>query len=260
MGRWALRIAAMLTLAFIYIPIMLVVIFSFNANRVASWPPSGFSLEWWQRALESEALREAFVNSLLAATGATIIALILGTLASFAVARFSFFGRDTISLLLVFPIALPGIVTAIALSESFRLFDISLGLTTIIISHATFCVVIAYNNVLARLRRTSRSFEEASGDLYAHSFQTFRFVTLPAMRTALLAGGLLAFALSFDELIVTNFTAGTVQTLPLFILKNVRLGQQAPLTNVAATVAIVLSIIPVYLAERVAGRDTGASR
>jgi putative spermidine/putrescine transport system permease protein len=185
------------------------------------------------------------------------VALVLGTMAALAVQRFEFFGRETVTFLVVLPIALPGVVTGVALSNTFKTLGVDLGLFTIIVGHATFCVVIAYNNVLARLRRMSRSFEEASMDLGADTWQTFRYVSLPAMRTALLAGGLLAFALSFDEVIVTNFTAGPgIDTVPLWILSAIQRPNALPVVNVVATFLILLSVVPVYLAQRIGGSAT----
>jgi putative spermidine/putrescine transport system permease protein len=201
--------------------------------------------------------------SLKAGLGATAIAMTLGTLAALAVARYKFFGRETISFLVILPIALPGIVTGMALNATFREvlepFGISLGLFTIIVGHATFCIVVVYNNAVARLRRMSSSFEEASADLGATTWQTFRWVTFPALRSALLAGGLLAFALSFDEVIVTTFTAGGDATLPIWILSNLSRPNQLPVVNVVAVFVILLSFIPVYLATRLTS-DTGIVR
>jgi len=259
-SRWALRIATALILAFIYVPIMLIILQAFNPNRAASWPPSGFSLRWIEAALQNEGLREAMVASFTAAIGATALALVFGTLASLAVARYRFFGRETMSFIVLLPIALPGIVTAVALRATFTGLDVQLGMFTIILGHATFCIVIVYNNVLARERRMARSPEEASMDLGADTLQTFRRITLPQLGTALVAGALLAFALSFDELIVTNFLAGGVKTLPIWILSNFRLANQAPVVNVAAMLAILLSIIPVYIAQRLAGAESASTR
>ena len=195
--------------------------------------------------------------SVKAALGATILALVLGTLASLAVARYRFFGRETISFLVILPIALPGIVTGMALNATFNTAGVPLGLLTIIVGHATFCIVVVYNNAVARLRRTSQHLEEASADLGADTWQTFRYVTFPQLRSALLAGALLAFALSFDEVIVTTFTAGPDQTLPIWILGNLSRPNQLPVVNVVAVFLILLSTIPVYLATRLT-RDTGA--
>ena len=200
-------------------------------------------------------MRGAFVNSILAATFATAIALVLGTLAAFAVQRYRFFGREAVSFIVILPIALPGVVTGVALSETFSTVGIPLGLLTIVIGHATFCVVVAYNNVIARLRRTARSLEEASMDLGADTWQTFVHVFLPSMRTALLSGGLLAFALSFDEVIVTNFTAGAgIDTVPLWVLSAIQRPNALPVVNVVAVFLILLSVVPVYLAQRLGGQ------
>ena len=250
--RIALRIASGAILAFIYIPILIIILYSFNQGRVASWPIAGLTLDWYQRAFSDQGIRDALTTSLAAAIGATAVSLVLGTLISIAVQRYRFFGRETVSFLVILPIALPGIVTGIALNTAFRALGIELGMLTIIVGHATFCIVTIYNNVIARLRRTSASFEEASADLGADTFRTFRRITLPAMRTALVAGALLAFALSFDEIIVTNFTAGAgTQTLPIWIFSNYQRPNQLPLVNVAAVMVLVLSIVPVYLATRI---------
>jgi len=200
---------------------------------------------------------------LKAATGATLVALLLGTLASLAVSRHRFFGRETISFIVILPIALPGIVTGMALNATFREvlspLGVGLGLFTVIVGHATFCIVVIYNNVIARLRRTAGSFEEASADLGADTWTTFRLVTLPALRSAMVAGALLAFALSFDEVIVTTFTAGAQNTLPLWIFGNIRQGQNLPQVNVVVLLVIALTFIPVVLAQRLT-RDTGVLR
>jgi len=259
-GRRALAVAMTLGLAVVYIPLIVVVINSFNKSRTFGWPPSGFTFDWWSRAWQSSGMRTSLVHSIQAGFGATAVALVLGTMAAFAVSRYRFFGRETVSLLVLLPIALPGIVTGIALNNAFRVLGVPFGLLTIIIGHATFCIVLVYNNALARLRRLGGSMEEASTDLGAGVWQTFRYVTFPMMRSALLAGALLAFALSFDEIIVTTFTAAPgVQTLPLWIFANLFRPNQAPVINVVAAALIVLSVIPVWLAQRVAG-DTGGGR
>ena len=200
------------------------------------------------------------VLSVKAASAATAVALVLGTLASLAVARYRFFGRETISFLVILPIALPGIVTGMALNSTFVRFGFDFGLFTIVVGHATFCIVVVYNNVIARLRRTSSSLEEASSDLGADAWQTFRYVTFPQLRTALLAGALLAFALSFDEVIVTTFTSGADQTLPIWIFTNLARPQQLPIINVVAVVVILLSVIPVWIAQRLTHEPTGVGR
>jgi putative spermidine/putrescine transport system permease protein len=249
-AKWLLRGGTALTLAFIYAPLVIIFLYAFNSSRIQTWPIDGLTLNWFERALRNEGAREALVQSLKAAAGATAIALLLGTLAALAVVRYRFFGRETISFLVVLPIALPGIVTGMALNATFNTTGFSLGLFTIIVGHATFCIVVVYNNTVARLRRTARSLEEASMDLGATTWQTFRFVTFPQLKTALLAGALLAFALSFDEVIVTTFTAGANQTLPIWILTNLSRPNQLPIVNVVAVFVILLSMIPVYLATR----------
>jgi putative spermidine/putrescine transport system permease protein len=258
LARIGLRLSAVGVLAFLYVPLFFVVLYAFNDSRRQSWPIEVFSLRWFEAAAQNLKVRDAFVLSVQAGLAATVIALVLGSLAAFAVHRFRFFGRETISFLVVLPIALPGIVTGMALNttinESIREFDFPhFGLLTIVAGHATFCVVVVYNNVIARLRRTARTQEEASMDLGADTWQTFRYVTLPAIATALLAGALLAFALSFDEIIVTTFTSGTDETLPLWIFSNFRVPQQRPVVNVVALVMIVLSAVPVYLSARLSG-------
>ena len=263
-AKWLLRLAMALGLAVIYVPLLVVLVNSFNADRTFAWPPPSWTTEWWARAWENEGARNALWTSVKAGIFATVIALILGTLVAFAVQRYRFFGRDTVSLLVVLPIALPGIVTGIALDSAFRTvagpLGVSKGLLSVVIGHATFCVVVVYNNVLARLRRFGVNMEDASADLGASTFQTFRYVTFPLLRSALFAGGLLAFALSFDEIVVTTFTAGAgVQTLPIWIFANLFRPNQAPIINVVAAVLIVVSVIPIYVAQRLSS-DTAGGR
>ena len=256
-AKWLLRVGTALTLVFVYTPIVVIALYAFNESRIQAWPIKGFTLEWFDRALHNPGVRDALMLSVKAALGATLLALVLGTLASLAVARYRFFGRETISFVVILPIALPGIVTGMALNATFNTAGVQLGLLTIIVGHATFCIVVVYNNTVARLRRTSQHLEEASADLGADTWQTFRYVTFPQLRSALLAGALLAFALSFDEVIVTTFTAGPDQTLPIWILGNLSRPNQLPVVNVVAVFLILLSTIPVYLATRLT-RDTGA--
>jgi putative spermidine/putrescine transport system permease protein len=256
-----LRTAVGVGLAFVYVPLIVIAIYAFNSSNILEWPPPGLTLDWFPKAIEDEFARDAFLTSIKAGVAATAIAIVLGTLASLAVARYRFFGRETISFLVVLPIALPGIVTGVALSNTFtQVFGIDLGLFTVIVGHATFCIVVVYNNVVARLRRVSTSFEEASADLGAHTWQTFRFVTLPSLRTALAAGALLAFALSFDEIIVTTFTIGAGQeTLPIWIFRNLFRPNQLPIVNVVAVLVVLISIVPVYLAHRLTREEGGAA-
>ncbi len=265
LGKWLLRGAMAIGLGFIYIPLAVVVVNSFNADRTFSWPPHDLTLTWWSKAWNNTGARDALLTSVKTGLGAAAIALVLGTMIAFAVGRYRFFGRDALSLLVVLPIALPGIVTGMALSTAFQNvaqpLGLQKGLLSVIIGHATFCVVVVYNNVLARLRRTGANFEEASADLGATTFQTFRYVTFPLLRSALFAGGLLAFALSFDEIIVTTFTAGPgIQTLPLWIFNNLFRPNQAPVINVVAALLIVISIVPIYLAQRISADSAGGGR
>jgi putative spermidine/putrescine transport system permease protein len=259
--RVGLRIATGIVLAFLWLPLLILVIYAFNPSRLQAWPPTGFTLHWFAEAAANSTLREAIMNSLVAGLGATGIALVLGTLAALAVHRFDFFGRETVSFLFILPIALPGVVTGIALRTTFQTAGVDFGLFTIIVGHATFCVVIAYNNVIARLRRLPRTPEEASADLGADSWTTFRRITLPSIGTALLSGGLLAFALSFDEIIVTNFTAGPgTETVPMWILGAIRRPVELPTVNVVAFILILISTIPVYLAQRISEGAGGGGR
>jgi putative spermidine/putrescine transport system permease protein len=256
LGRFAKFVLGTFTTvmyAFLYAPLVVIFVLSFNKAESFTWPPTGYTLHWWETAAESSGAREALWTSLKVATGATLMALVLGSLAAFALQRFAFFGRGTINLFIVLPIALPGIVTGIALNSAFLQADIELSIWTVVVAHATFCIVVVFNNVIARLRRLSPNLEEASSDLGADTFQTLRYITFPMIRTALLAGGLLAFALSIDEIVVTTFTAGAgVQTLPQWIFNNMFRPNQVPVVNVVATCVVLLSIIPVYFAQRLA--------
>jgi len=255
--RALLRIGAAFTLAFIYLPLLLIAVYAFNQSVTQRWPIDEFTTKWFSTAYHDEGVRDALWLSVRAALGATVVALVLGTLAALAVSRFQFFGRDTISLVVILPIALPGIITGLALRTTYTTVGIDFGLLTIIIGHATFCIVLIYNNTTARLRRQAGNLEEASSDLGGDAWQTFRFVTFPQMRTALLAGGLLAFALSWDEVVVTIFTAGAQQTLPIWIFSNLFRPVAQPVVNVVALFVIVVSIIPVWIAQRVtAGRPS----
>jgi putative spermidine/putrescine transport system permease protein len=255
--RILLKASTGAVLFFVYFPLVVIALYAFNDDITQAWPIENWTFRWFRAAWEDTDVRDAFLLSVKAAAFATIIALVLGTAASLAVARYRFFGRDTISFLVILPIALPGIVSGIALNATIdsvlEPIGVSFGLLTIVIGHATFCVVVVYNNVIARLRRVSASFEEASSDLGADTFTTFRRVTLPSLRTALLAGGLLAFGLSFDEVIVTIFTAGSDETLPIWIYTNLARPNQLPIINVVALVVIAISILPVWVAQRLAG-------
>ena len=260
LARVTLGIVAIGGLVFLYAPLVIIAVLSFNSARTFSWPPEGLTMHWWSQAFSTSGPRDALWTSVKTALAATGVALVLGTMASFAVQRFKFFGRESVSLLVILPIALPGIVTGIALNAAFRQVGIELGLLTLVVAHATFCIVVVYNNVVARLRRLSPNLEEASADLGADPFQTFRHVTFPLVRSALLAGALLAFALSFDEIVVTTFTAGAgIETLPQWIFNNLFRPNQLPVVNVVATAVVLASIIPVWLAQRLSEGSAGVA-
>jgi putative spermidine/putrescine transport system permease protein len=260
--RFFVRLGAGVTQLFIYFPLVVIALYAFNEQVTQQWPIQDWSTKWFSVAFHNESVRAALKNSVIAGLVATAVALVLGTLASLAIARYRFFGREAVTFVVILPIALPGIVTGLALQGTIEdvlgPLGVRFGLATIVIGHATFCVVVVYNNVLARLRRTAGNLDEASADLGADSWQTFRYVMFPQMRTALLAGGLLAFALSFDEIIVTIFTAGAIQTLPIWMYATLFRPTELPIVNVVALFMILLSIIPVYFAQKLAG-DTGVA-
>jgi putative spermidine/putrescine transport system permease protein len=259
---WRTRVAlggwTALVIAFLWLPLGIIALYAFNASQIQTWPITDWSTRWFGVAWHDDAVRSSLWLSVKVGLAATAIALLLGTLASFAIHRFRFFGRESVSFILLLPIALPGIITGMALNSFFSFAGVQFSIWTIIVGHATFCVVVVYNNVLARLRRTSPSLFEASMDLGADGWQTFRFVTWPLLSTALVAGGVLAFALSFDEVIVTTFTAGAQTTLPIFILDNLRQGQQLPVVNVVAFGIILFTVIPVWVAQRLTEGDAAA--
>lgn len=245
----SLKIAALGGLAFLHVPLLFIILYAFTTEeRSYAFPPPGFTLKWFGVVWGRDDIWAAVGLSLQVASLATLVALILGTLAAGALARARFFGREPISLLFVLPIALPGIVTGIALRQAFGLMDIPFSFWTIVLGHATFCIVVVYNNAVARLRRLSPSMIEASMDLGADAFQTFRLVILPNVGTALLAGGMLAFALSFDEVIVTTFTAGQQSTLPIWMLSELVRPRQRPVTNVVAVLVIAVTFLPILAA------------
>ena len=251
--RALLRVWVALVLLFLFVPIAIIVLYAFSKSNVLAWPIRTLSTKWFTVAWHDPQVREALFLSLKAGALATTVALLLGSAAAFGVHRFRFFGREAVSLLLVLPLALPGIITGIALNSAFEWAGISLSLLTIVIGHATFCIVVVYNNVIARMRRVGGSMNEAAADLGAHGWFAFRTITLPVLSTAIISGALLAFALSFDEVIVTTFTAGAQNTLPLWIFGAIRLGQQLPEVNVVVLAVLILTVIPVGLAARLAG-------
>lgn len=248
-ASWGLKIAAVGGLLFLHLPILLIFLYAFTTeDKSYQFPPPGLTTQWFGVAWEREDIWPPLYLSLWVATIATFLAMILGTLVSAAMARASFFGREQISLLIILPIALPGVITGMSLRSAFSIMDIPFSTWTIILGHATFCIVIVYNNAVARFRRLSGGILEASADLGANCFQTFRYVLLPNLGTALLAGGMLAFALSFDEVIVTTFTAGQQSTLPIWMLQELVRPRQRPVTNVVAIVVFVATVVPILIA------------
>lgn len=263
-AAWGLRLAAVGGLLFLHIPLALIFLYAFTTeDKSYQFPPPGLTLQWFAVAWGRQDIWDAMTLSLQVAAMSTAIALVLGSLAAAAIHRARFFGRETVSLLIILPIALPGIITGISLRSAFNLAGIPFSFWTIVLGHATFCVVVVYNNALARFRRTSNSLIEASMDLGADGFQTFRYVVLPQMASALLAGGMLAFALSFDEVIVTTFTAGQQSTLPIWMLTELVRPRQRPVTNVVAVFVILMTFFPIlaaYYLTRGAEHASGDNR
>ena len=258
-----LRITAVAGLLFMHLPLALILLYAFTTeDKSFQFPPPGYTTKWFGVAWsERPDIWRALYLSLRVAAIATILALIFGTLAAAALSRARFFGRETISLLFILPIALPGIITGISLRSAFDIMGINFSIWTIVLGHATFCIVVVYNNAIARFRRLSGNLIEASMDLGANGFQTFRYVVLPQIGTALLAGGMLAFALSFDEVIVTTFTAGQQSTLPIWMLSELIRPRQRPVTNVVAVFVIVITLTPILIAYYLTrdGEHTGGS-
>ena len=250
-SQLALRVATYAVLVFLYLPLVLIFILSFNNTNSLTWPPQGFSTRWWSTFLDVDSAREALISSTRLALIAMLIAVVLGSMLSFALQRFEFFGKNSLSFLAVLPIALPGIVTGVALRNTFVRFGLDLGFVSVIAGHTTFCIVVVHNNVVARLRRISPNLREASADLGANSLQTFRLITWPLVRSSVFAGAILAFALSFDEVVVTTFTAGAgFQTLPQWILNNFSRPNVLPYVTVVATIVMVISLPIAWLAQR----------
>jgi putative spermidine/putrescine transport system permease protein len=255
--RTSLTVFTVVVLVVVYVPLALVLLNSFNSDNTFGWPPPGFTLHWWDLTFHSQGARDALWTSIRVACAATVVALLLGTLAAMALRNTRFFGRNVVSLLIIMPIALPGIVTGLAFQNGFRtILGIQLSIWTIVIAHATFCIVTVFNNVQARFQRLGTNFEQASMDLGAGRWTTFRLVTFPMLRSALLAGGLLSFGLSFDEIVVTTFTASSEdKTLPIWIFQNLFRPNQAPVVNVIAAVLVLVSAVPIYLAQRIGSQS-----
>jgi len=251
-ASWLLKFSTIGAILFLHIPMWLIFLYAFTTDVSAyTFPPPGLTLKWIPQALANTAMQDALLLTIRVALLATSLALILGTLAAAAVYRFDFFGKESISFMLILPLALPGIVTGIAMRSAISLMHIPFTFWTIVIGHATFCVVVVYNNVLARFRRSSNSMIEASMDLGANSFQTFWNIVLPNISTALLAGAILAFSLSFDEVIVTTFTAGNQETLPIWIFSQMLKPRNRPITNVTAMLVVLITAVPILLAQRI---------
>ena len=257
MGRTLLAGCVVAILAFLFAPIAIILLYAFSASNIQGWPIAAFSLRWFAATWADEEVRDALLLSVEVAAVATLFAVLLGTLTAMAVHRMRAAGREVVQFAVVLPIALPGILTGMALDAYFVALDVPLSFWTIVAGHATFCIVIVYNNVIARLRRLPSSWAEASADLGARPWRTFRLVTWPMLASAVGAGALLAFALSFDEVIVTTFTAGAQTTLPLWIFGAIRLGQHLPEVNVLVFAVIALTAVPVVLAQRLMGEAGG---
>ena len=257
-SQLSLRAITYGVLVALYTPLLLVFILSFNSARSLSWPPKGLSTRWWSTFLDVQSARDALTSSTRLAAIAMLIAVVLGSMLSFALQRFEFFGKSTVSFLAILPIALPGIVTGVALRNTFVRFGFDLGFISVVAGHTTFCIVVVHNNVVARLRRISPNLREASADLGANGWQTFRLVTWPLVRSSVFAGGILAFALSFDEVVVTTFTSGAgIQTLPQWILNNFSRPNVLPYVTVVATIVMVVSLPIAWLAQRLSDPPEG---
>lgn len=258
-----LKLGAAAGLLFLHLPLALIIFYAFTSEEKSyQFPPPGYTTHWFSVAwFDRPDIWPPLILSVKVALIATLLALIMGTLAAAALARARFFGRDSLSLLFILPIALPGIITGIALRSAFDIMNLPFSTWTIVLGHATFCIVVVYNNVLARFRRTSGSMIEASMDLGANGIETFYYVILPQIASALLAGGMLAFALSFDEVIVTTFTAGQQATLPIWMLNELIRPRQRPVTNVVAIIVIAVTFLPILAAYYLTreGEHTGGS-
>lgn len=254
-----LRFGAIAGLLFLHIPLLLIILYAFTTeDKSYQFPPPGYTLKWFEIVLNRQDIWNAVSLSMQIAIISTFLAIILGTLAAGALYKTSFFGKSSITVLIILPIALPGIITGISLRSTFGVLGIPFSTWTIIIGHATFCMVVVYNNVVARLRRTSPNLIQASMDLGANNLQTFFYVILPNMGTAILAGGMLAFALSFDEVIVTTFTAGQQTTLPIWMFSELIRPRQRPITNVVAVFIMFITFIPIVFASYMASKTSGS--
>jgi spermidine/putrescine transport system permease protein len=249
---------ALLVYAFLYLPLIVIVLYSFSAAKVNVWPIESYTLDWYRELRHDRAIIDGVKLSIRVGLTASLIAVVLGTLAGLAIDRYQFPGKATLRFLIVLPITLPGIVTGVALLSYFTLIHWELSNWTIIVAHATFCITLVMNNVVGRLSQLPRHLDEASADLGATPFQTFRRITLPLILPAVIAGALLAFTLSFDEIVVTLFVKGRDSTLPLVIWARLRRGL-SPEVNAAATVIIAVSFVLVVVSSLVARKSSARS-
>jgi len=245
-GDSFLAVTAMTVMAFLYLPICVLIIFSFNDNRIMTLPLNGFTWRWYEAVYNNADMLEAIGNSLYVASFATLGCLIVGVPAAFALDRVNFYGKPVFRRLILLPIALPGVITGISMLNLFRVVGFNLSLETVIIGHSTALVSIVVTQVFARLQRLNRTYEEASGDLGARPWQTFFFVTLPNIRSAVIGSALLSFTVSFDEIPVTFFLTGRDNTLPMYIWSTLRRGI-TPEINAVGTIIVLISLCAIVI-------------
>lgn len=250
----ALKLFTALVLIGLYLPVAVLVVFSFNDNIVTTLPLRSFTLEWYRKAFSNEDMLRAAMNSLYVAAAATALTLVIGTAAAFAIDRTDFYGKAVFKRLVVLPLVLPGIITGISMLNLFRMMGLNLSLGTVILGHATALISVVVTQVYARLLRVNRRVEEASGDLGAKPWQTFLYVVLPNIRSALIGSALICFTLSFDEIPVTFFLTGRENTLPMYIYSTLRKGI-TPEVNAIGTIIVAVSLILILLSVRLLGED-----
>ncbi|MGR3315106.1 ABC transporter permease [Roseovarius indicus] len=249
-----LVVVVSLVMAFLYVPIWILIIYSFNDNRTLTWPLTGFTTHWYEQLIRNEQLLTAIGNSFYVASCSTVLTLLVGVPAALALHRLRFPGKNVFRRLLLLPIALPGIVTGISMLNMFKMFGFNLSLETVILGHATALLAVVVTQVFARLQRLPKSLAEASSDLGANPLQTFIHVTLPNIRTALIGAGLLSFVLSFDEIPVTFFLTGRDNTLPMYIYSTMRRGV-TPEINAVGTIIVLMSLILIIISVVFTVRD-----
>ncbi|MGI8460228.1 MAG: ABC transporter permease [Solirubrobacterales bacterium] len=245
-----IRIFAALAVAYTQIPIVVVAVFSFNdPEGKFNFTWSGFTLEHWENAFSIPALNEALVKSLALAGVATAVATVLGTLIALALVRYQFIGRRPANFLIVIPLATPEVVIGAALLSMFVYFEVARGFTTLVLAHVMFSISFVVIVVRSRLIGFDRSLEEAARDLGANAFQTFRLVTLPLILPGVIGGALLAFALSIDDFVISNFTSGRTETFPLYIFGASQRGIPVEV-NVIATILFAVTVIGMIFVVR----------